>query len=96
MLSIVQVAILTACTDQLGLVVMAVLSIGHALPDSRLEGWAGRLPAVQGLRPVLPPLHATVFSLLAEHQVMVAHACIARHMQPGLNFAQLVSLKSPE
>jgi hypothetical protein len=76
-------------------VVDIACSIGHALPDSRLGGWAGRLPAVQGLRPVLPPLHAAVFSLLAEHQVMIAHACIASLMQPGLNLAQLVSLRSP-
>ena len=69
-------------------------SIGHALPDSRLGGWAGRLPAVQGLRPVLSPLHAAIFSLLAEHQVMIAHACIASHRPPDLKLAQLVSLRT--
>ena len=39
-------------------------------------GWgAGSLPAVHWLRPLLPPLQAAVFSLSAEHQIVVAHSC---------------------
>ena len=62
----------------------------HALPDGRRGRWAGRLPAVYGLRPVLPSVRAIVFSLLAEHQVVVTHACMGCRRQPGAQPCQQV------